>query len=74
MAAWPPVNFLMQSINHRHRLAAIDFQIDLDPCLIKWKMIDFCDRNFDQFLQFFDHFPFNFLGIEIDLIDRSRQV
>jgi hypothetical protein len=33
------------------RLAAIDLQIDLDPCVIKWEMIKFCDRNFYQFLQ-----------------------
>jgi hypothetical protein len=33
------------------RDVAIDFQIDLDHRVIKWEMIEFCDRNFDQFLQ-----------------------
>jgi hypothetical protein len=33
------------------RVAAIDFQIDLDRWGIKWEMIEFGDRNFDQFLQ-----------------------
>jgi hypothetical protein len=37
----------------------LDFEIDLDPWGIKWEMID----NFDHF---FDHFPFNSPGIEID--------
>ena len=35
----------------RPRLAAIDFQIDLDPCVIKWNDRILRSKNFDQFLQ-----------------------